>query len=197
MGHRTSESLRRRYHQPKGVEQFGIEPVPVTQDGPLVRYLFDHLRICPRSRFDAGRRSGGGFGIVVSPRCRGHHLGRAAGDHRLHDHGDSRRRFRPAGPGLDPHGLWRARRRMGPVIPANDRLDLFVCLSNRCGLTHRRCHSRPLDRDTAFADHGRVVSRFCRRWSRSSDTVRRASLTDGVAVQDRDPQHDPRFAGDA
>ena len=168
------EKIRQRYHQPKGVEQFGIEPVPPELKTVLWHDIFAIIfgfALNPGSMLVGGMAVVSGLSFLGSGR--GHHRRRIVGDHRLYDHRDRRRRLWPAGPGLDAHGLWSARRQMGAVVSANDRLDLLVRLSDRGGLAGSRRNPRPLDRDAAFAGRGQPdLRRICRRSSRSSATRR-------------------------
>ena len=70
------EKIRQRYHQPKGVEQFGIEPVPPElKTVRWHRYIFDYFRVCAQPRLDAGRRLGGAVRSVVPRRGRRDHRG--------------------------------------------------------------------------------------------------------------------------
>ena len=149
------EKIRRRYHQPKGVEQFGIEPVPM--ELKTVRWL-DIFAIIFGFALNPGSILVGGLAVVSGLSFLGcrwlHYRRRAAGYHRLHDHGHGRRRFRGAGPGLDPHGLWHPRRQVGAFAAAHARLDLLVRLPDRGRVLGGGGDPRPLDRNPAFAGRG-------------------------------------------
>ena len=124
------------------------------EDGAMARHICDYFRLCAQSRINAGRRHGGGLGIVVLGRGRSDHQRGAARDDRLYDHRDRRRRLRVAGSSLDAHGLWLARREVGAVVPAHDRVDLLVRLSDRRRLARRRGDTRPVDRNRALTRRG-------------------------------------------
>ena len=141
------EKIRKRYHQPKGVEQFGIEPVP--PELKTVRWhdisrLFSALRSIPARCWSAAwpwfRACHSGARSERSPRS-------AARDHCLCHHRNRRGRLRVARLSLDAHGLWLARREMGALVSAHDCLNVLVRLSDRRGLPRGRGDPGSVDRN--------------------------------------------------
>ncbi len=126
------EKIRRRYHQPKGVEQFGIEPVPT--ELKTVRWL-DIFSIIFGFALNPGSILVGGLAVVSGLSFFGAvgaiTGGGAPGDHRLHHHGDGGGRLRHAGSGRDPSGLRHARGETGALVAPHPRLELLVRVSDR------------------------------------------------------------------
>ena len=148
------EKIRRRYHQPKGVEQFGIEPVP--NELKTVRW-FDIFSIIFGFALNPGSILVGGLAVVSGLSFLGAVGAITCGvllatiaytimatvgvDFGLPGQVSTRMVY----------GLRGAK--MGPVVSAHDRVDLLVCLSDRRRVIGGRRDPRPLDRNPPFADY--------------------------------------------
>ena len=168
------------------------------QDGAMARHIRNYFWVRAQSRIDAGRLHGRGFGFVILGRGRSDNLGSAAGDHRLYDHRNCRGRLRVAGASLDAHGLWPARRQMGALVSAHDRLDLLVRVPDRRRLARGCRDPRPVDRNVAFAGHSQRHLRGAAGDCRDHRLrFAEAPLANCASVQNSDPVVCAGFAGNA
>ena len=164
------EKIRQHYHQPKGVEQFGIEPVPPRRrrcDGTTYSRLFSGSRSIPARCWSAAwpwfRVCRSGARLVRSPQECCSPLPTTMATVGV-DYGIAR-------PSLDAHGLRPARRQMGALLSAHDRIDLLVRISDRGGLARGRRNPRSVDREHTRWSRSASFSPFCRRSSRSSAMI--------------------------
>ena len=149
------EKIRQRYRQPKGVEQFGIEPVP--PELKTVRW-HDIFAIIFGFALNPGSMLVGGMAVVsglsfwgaISAITSGILLATIAYTITATVVVD----YRLPGQVFDAHGLWLARCKMGAVVSAHNRLDLLVRLPDCGRLPRRRRDPRPLDRNPTFVGGG-------------------------------------------
>ena len=148
------EKIRRRYHQPKGVEQFGIEPVP--PELKTVRW-HDIFAIIFGFALNPGSMLVGGMAVISGLSFWGA-IGAITGGVLLATIAYTITATVGVDYGLPGqvsmrmvYGLRGAK--WVPLVPADDRLDILVRLPDRSGIARRCGNSRSLDRDTALADH--------------------------------------------
>ncbi len=154
-GLEIEEKIRRRYHQPKGVEQFGIEPVPT--ELKTVRWL-DIFAIIFGFALNPGSILVGGLAVVSGLSFLGA-VGAITGGVLLATIAYTI--MATVGVDFGLPGQVSTRMAYGvrgakwvPSFLRTHRLDLLVRLSDRGRVAGGRRDPRPLDRDPAFAGRG-------------------------------------------